>query len=73
MNVYVIIGSGNYCGGCAVVAANTEDEAIKIANNDSHRGVWKIDYGCKNYRPNVVLPVTYNGDAKILHEYQMGE
>lgn len=70
MNVYTIKAYGNYGGGMAVVAADSEQEAKTVADkvNDPICGV---RYG----EPESVelLPCVCEGHARVLAHYETGE
>jgi hypothetical protein len=70
MNVYAIKAYGNYGGGMAVVAADSEDDAKAIADKTEDR-VWHVRYG----NPSSVeqLPCVCVGPARVLAHYETGE
>ena len=70
MNVYAIKAYGNYGGGMAVVAADSEDEAKAVADKTKD-SIWHVRYG----RPESVelLPCACEGPARVLAHYEAGE
>ena len=73
MNVYAITAHGEYCGGMAVVAAATEQEARALANlsRDSQTGL-SIDYATPGSCAEL-LPCTYEGEPRLLAIHEEGE
>lgn len=70
MNVYAIKADGNYGGGMAVVAADSEDDAKALAENGA-RSIWNVRYG----KPIEVelLPCVCDGPPRVLTYYETGE
>lgn len=70
MNVYAIKAYGNYGGGMAIVAAESDVDAIAIADTIEARG-WHVRYG----QPESVewLPCPCAGPARVLTHYEIGE
>lgn len=68
--VWAIEAAGSYCGGVAIVAARTQQEAIKLAV-PLETYPWRIGWNA----PTAVklLPLTYRGAPTVLHHYCMGE
>ena len=70
MNVYAIKAYGNYGGGMAVVAADSESDATALAKkiNDP---TWNVRYG----EPDDVemLPCVCDGPPRVLTHYETGE
>lgn len=69
MIVFAIKGSGDYCGGMAIVAARTMAEAIGLADN------YGSQYGVSYSPPESVdeLPVKYDGEPAVLAIHEYGE
>ena len=70
MNIYAIKAYGNYGGGMAVVAADSEDEAKALADK-AEESYWNVRYG----KPESVdlLPCVCEGPARVLIHYETGE
>ena len=70
MNVWAITAYGHYGGGMAVVAADSKDEAIGIADKIVDE-MWRVRYG----EPDSVdlLPCACDGPARVLAHYETGE
>lgn len=70
MKVFTIKAYGALGGGIAIVAAEDSADAIALARAIENPG-WHVDYG----DPVAVdtLPVTYEGDARVLEHYETGE
>lgn len=70
MNVYAIKAYGNYGGGMAVVAADSEDEAKSVADKIQD-SIWRVRYG----KPESVelLPCVCGGVARVLEHFETGE
>jgi len=70
MNIYSIHAYGNYAGGMAVVAAETEDQAEELidAADDS---IFHIRW--VHPEKIAILPVQYDGKAGVLDYYVTGE
>ena len=69
LTVYAIKAYGNYGGGMAIVAAENEEAAKKLATGcDSN---WHTRY----HEPESIeaLPVSYEGHALVLAHYATGE
>lgn len=71
LNVYAIKASGNYGGGCAIVAHNTPELAIRqaLAIRDT---LWKTDYSVPN-EVTLLEGVQADGEPRVLTHYEMGE
>lgn len=69
MNVYALKATGHYGGGMAIVAADSEKKAMVLATGLDR------DWQTKFHTPHSVelLPVTYQGKAKVLIWYATGE
>jgi hypothetical protein len=70
MNVYFITAYGHYCGGVALVAAGSEDEAVELA------GAINLQFLIVEYhRPEEIekLPCTCIGPARVLKHFEYGE
>ena len=70
MRLYAIEATGHYGGGCAIVAAESEEIARKLAANIPG-GSWKVRYD----EPEQVRLIASNvsGPATTLYHYEMGE
>ena len=70
MNVYAIKANGNYGGGMAVVAAESEREARVLADK-AEDSTWRVNYDS----PESVelLPCVCDGPARVLVHYETGE
>lgn len=70
MNVYSIKAYGNYGGGMAIVAAENEDDAKKIAGKIKDL-IWRTDYAS----PNEInlMRCSFQGEACVLDHFETGE
>jgi len=70
MNVYAIKAYGNYGGGMAVVAADSEEEALEVAGQIVDQ-IWYVQYR----RPESVeqLPCHTVGLPRVSAHYETGE
>lgn len=70
MKVYAIEAYGNYGAGMAVIAADSKEEAIAIAEKIDGN-IWNVRYG----KPTNVqlLPCICDGPARVLTHFETGE
>lgn len=77
MNVYISRCTQGYGGGCAIVAANSPDEAWELAMQDDNKGYMFSEWDCDDHRekPNpgkymsafaIFEGLHYSGDPKVL-------
>jgi hypothetical protein len=70
MNIYAIEAFGKWGGGCAIVAADSEAEAIKTAQTQvkSH---WNVDFNLQSQVKTLLYGICCG--PCLLHFYEMGE
>jgi len=78
MNVFVIKAYGRYCGGMAVVAANTSERARELMAALKREDYWSIPYGGPDDPEDdnntvTLLPVSYDGAEGVLAHFEHGE
>jgi hypothetical protein len=71
VKVWAIEAYGYYGGGLAIIAADTEAEAIAIGATIVDQS-WRTDYG-KPDEISELLDVTAAGLARVLTHYETGE
>ncbi len=70
MNLYSIEASGKYCGGVAIVAADSQEEAVKLAA-PLRNATFAVNYASPDCIE--ILKAVIDGPARVLTHYEMGE
>jgi hypothetical protein len=70
MNVYALAATGCYGGGVAVVAAESEEQAVEVGGMVIDQG-WGVEYG----NPDTIqqLPCVADGLPRVLFNHESGE
>lgn len=64
MKVFTIKASGGYCGGMAIIAANSKDDVMKVFASDH-----KYDYSFEMYDINGEYTSDVSKAVKVAHYY----
>ena len=71
MDVYRIVGHGNYGGGMAIVAARDEHRA-KVLAGGIHDSTWHVDY--KNSNDVYVIDgLEWHNEETVITSFEFGE
>ena len=69
--VYSVIAYGDYGAGYAVVAADSPEDALRVANTGLEPGTWNIKW--LRGKADLIDGLQYNGTERLLDHFEYGE
>lgn len=71
MNVYAVVSYGSFCGGMAIVAANSVEDAILVAKGIKIN--WRVGYGTPDSVELLSCTSYDRSEPKVLTHFEFGE
>ena len=72
MKIFRLEGSVSYCGGMAIVAANSKEEACQIASDTIHQFSYDVNY-LKAYSEELDSISYLQNSPKVIAHFEFGE